>query len=340
MNDGQTQPNMTADSGNNRPAATQPLSAAVPLKGSDRNRILFFGNERIATGVTTNVSVLQTLLAAGYELTGVVTAQQAAGPSRKPRELEIVQVAEAHHIPVFSPDKLADARDQLAALGADIGVLVAYGKIVPQSIIDVFPCGIINLHPSLLPKHRGPTPIESVLLAGETQTGVSLMQLAAGLDSGPVYAQVPLDLEGYETKQALADELLLLGKDMLLQLLPPILKGDVQPTAQDESQATADLRLDKAASTIDWQKTAVQLEREIRAFAGWPRSRTTLGRSEVIITAARIAQGSGTPGQLWIEDRQIGVFTGEGVLVIDKLIPAGKNEMDAAAFMTGYFQGL
>ena len=300
------------------------------------NKILFFGNERIATGVTTNVSVLQTLIAAGYEITGVVVAQEITGPSRNSRELEIVQVAEQNQIPLFSPPKLSDAVDELKALGAEIGVLVAYGKIIPQSVIDIFPHGIINLHPSLLPKHRGPTPIESVLLAGDVETGVSIMQLTAGMDAGPLYAQMRIDLEGYETKQALADELLLVGKDMIRELLPLILQGTLTPTPQDESQASYDQKLDKLASTIDWQKPAVQLEREIRAYAGWPRSRTTLGRSEIIITAARVAPGHGTPGDLWIENRLIGVFTSKDVLVIDRLIPAGKPEMDGSAFMLGY----
>lgn len=300
------------------------------------NKILFFGNERLATSVTTTAPTLQALLAAGYEITGVVVAQNESAQSRNARELEIVQIAAAHNIPVLSPAKLSDAKDEIAAHGADIGVLVAYGKLVPQDIIDLFPHGIINIHPSLLPRHRGPTPIESAILSGEPETGVSVMQLTSGMDAGPVYGQARLPLSGTETKQALADVLLTLGKGMVLELLPQILDGSLQPIAQDESQVTYDNLITKDVSTLDWQKPAVQLDREIRAYLGWPRSRTTLGTSEVIITAAHAEIGSGRPGDMWIEDQRLGIYTSDGLLILEQLIPAGKSEMSGSAFLLGY----
>ncbi|MGC1176964.1 MAG: methionyl-tRNA formyltransferase, partial [Candidatus Saccharimonadales bacterium] len=147
-------------------------------------KIVFFGNERLATGVTTEVWTLRQLLEEGYVIAAVVVAQKNTGPSRSARPLEIVALAEKHHIPVLSPEKPADIAEKLQAFGADIGVLVAYGKIVPQSVIDIFPAGIVNIHPSLLPKHRGPTPIESAILNGDEETGVSLMKLTAQMDTG------------------------------------------------------------------------------------------------------------------------------------------------------------
>ena len=299
-------------------------------------RLVFFGNERLGTGLTTTAPTLQALVAAGYDIGAVVVAQKETGSSRKLRPLEIVQVAESHGIPVLAPQKLSEAKIDLQKVGAQAAVLVAYGKIVPQSIIDIFPAGIINIHPSLLPKHRGPTPIESVILQGEKETGVSLMQLAAEMDAGPVYAQETVLLKGNETKQLLAEQLLNLGKDMLLQYLPGILDGSLTPQAQDDKQATYDELIKKSASELAFTKPAAELEREVRAYAAWPRSRAKVGTTEVIITAAHIIDGQGVPGTLWINGPEFGLHSADGILVIDRLIPTGKKDMSAAEFLAGY----
>ena len=302
-------------------------------------KIVFFGNERLATGVTTQTPTLQALIAAGYEVAAVVVAQEAAGQSRQARPLEIAAVASAHGIPLLAPAKLPAVKDHLAGLGASVGVLVAYGKFVPPSIISLFPRGIINIHPSLLPKHRGPTPLESVILNGDRTTGVTLMQLAAAMDSGPIIAQETVTLRGDETKQALADQLSNLGKDMLLRHLTAVIAGSNPATAQDDSQAQYDQLIAKDAGRLDaaaWQRPVATLERQIRAYAGWPRSRTTIGATDIIITQAHVAPGAGSPGSLWLESKSFGVHGKDGVLVIDSLIPAGKKEMSAAAFLAGY----
>lgn len=301
-------------------------------------RLVFFGNERIATGVTTTAPVLQALLAAGHDIAAVVVAQEAGGQSRKQRPLEVAAIAEQHSIPLLAPAKLNEVADQLAGYQAAAGVLVAYGKLVPQSVIDLFPRGIINLHPSLLPAHRGSIPLEAALLAGDTETGVSLMQLVRAMDAGPVYAQQRVSL-GNETKQALADRLVTLGQSMLLEHLPAILDGTLTPQAQPETGASYDQRLSKDSGRIgaaDWNQPAATIERQVRALAGWPRVSTTVGSTDIIITAAHVAPGDGQPGSLWIEDRQIGLYTAAGLLIIDKLIPAGKKEMSGHDFLLGY----
>ena len=299
------------------------------------NKIVFFGNERLATGVATTAPVLQALIAAGYEVMAVV-AQNELGKSRKPRELEIGVVAAQHNIPLLLPNKLSNITDLLKDAQAEIGVLVAYGKIVPQSIIDLFPHGIVNIHPSALPKHRGPTPLESVILSGETETTVSLMSLGAKMDAGPVYAQQSVALTATENKQQLADLLIEVGKTMVISHLPAILSGALQPIEQDESQATYDKLITKDAAIIDWQKPAVTLEREIRAYALWPKSRTQIGGIDTVITAAHVIPGNGTPGVIWLEGRELGMHTGDGILVIDQLVPAGKKPMSGSDFLLGY----
>lgn len=299
-------------------------------------KILFFGNERLATGVTTAAPTLRGLIGAGYEIPAIVVAQNDTGKSRNARELEVAGVAAEHGIPLLSPADLKQARDELAAYGAQAAVLIAYGKIIPPEVLDIFPAGIVNIHPSLLPLHRGSTPIEAAMLDGAAETGVSLMRLSEKMDAGPLYAREKVSLNGEESKQALAGELAAIGTTILLEHLPAILDGSAQAAPQDETGATYDAHITKADGIIDWSKQAARLEREIRAYAGWPRSRARLGGTDAIITAAHTADGSGTPGELRIERKELAVYCGEGLLVIDTLVPAGKREMPAAAFLAGY----
>ena len=300
-------------------------------------RLVFFGNERLATGVTTTVPVLRALVGAGYQIAAVVVSQSDPAQSRKARLLEIKEVAEKLGIPILAPEKTADIKDQLKDLNAEAGILVAYGKIVPKEIIDVFPRGIVNIHPSLLPKRRGSTPIENTILYDERESGVSLMRLAEKMDAGPVFAQQKLQVPEHPIKQELADSLLDLGKDMLIEHLPAILSGSLEPEDQDDLDATYDKQIDKSVSELDTSKSAIDLEREVRAYAGWPRSRIMLGTTEVIVTGAHVAKGvSGLEGTLWLQDNQLGVHCSEDTLVIDTLIPPGKKEMAAKAFLAGY----
>lgn len=303
-------------------------------------RIVFFGNERLATGVTTTAPTLGALVDAGYEVVALVASHE-PGVSRGRRELEVKVVAEKYGVPVLLPDNPRDIADTLREFKADIGVLVAYGRIVPQSVIDIFPGGIVNLHPSLLPLHRGPIPIESVILDGSAKTGISIMRLVKAMDAGPVYGQSEIELHGDETKQELANKLLEIGGSMLIELLPGILGGSVVALPQDDSRATYDKLLAKDNGLIDWTKPAISLEREIRAYAGWPKSYTKLGSVDVVITKARVdfsQSAHAQPGDVSLakETAEIVVCTGDGSLHIERLIPAGKAEMDVPSFLNGY----
>lgn len=299
--------------------------------------IIFFGNERLATGVTTTAPVLSGLIEAGYHIAAVVSHYE-GGQSRNVRTLEVKDIAEKHNIPVLLPNKPADIIEQLHSYTPTIGVLVAYGKIVPQTVIDIFPKGIINIHPSLLPLHRGPTPLESVMLHGETKTGVSVMQLVKAMDAGPVYAQSEVELTGQESKQDLATQLSEVGCAMLLELLPGILDGTVVALPQDDTRATYDNLIDKKDGIIDWHKPAELLERQIRAFADWPKSRTELGSKPVVITKASVMDEQNKPGTVILRNHMLIVGCGINSLCIERLKPASKSEMDSAAFLAGYKQ--
>lgn len=290
-------------------------------------RILFFGNERLATAVSTKAPTLRALLNAGYEVPAVI-ANYTPGTSRDSRRLEIVEVAHAYHIPVLMPDNLKQLIAQLSDYGAEAAVLVAYGKIIPQEVIDIFPKGIINIHPSLLPKYRGPTPVETAILDGAAKTGVSLMKLAAKMDAGPVYAQSELSISGGESKQQLADELLKLGRQLVLNHLPAILDGSAKAKSQDDSAATYTKLITKDDGLIDWRKPAERLEREVRAYAGWPKSQAKIHGQDVIVTKARVAKDQ-NDGTLVMECQP-------GYLEILELIaPSGKT-MSGKDFLLGY----
>jgi len=297
--------------------------------------IVFFGNERLATGVATSAPILTALLKANYKVVAVVSNYSSA-ISRNSRQLEIRKITDSYKIPLLLPSNPVDIKQQLTNYRAEAAVLAAYGKIIPQEIINVFPGGIINIHPSLLPKHRGPIPVESVILGGETKTGVSIMQLAKQMDAGPVFGQTETKLNGRESKQQLVDNLLDVASTMLLEILPGILNGSIVALPQDETAATYDKLILKQDGIIDWQKSAQQIEREIRAYLGWPGSHTKIEDTDIIITKAHTGEQAGKPGQIATENKELTVFTGQGSIVIDSLKPTGKKEMSGAAFINGY----
>lgn len=305
-----------------------------------KTSLVFFGNERIATGVTTTAPILCGILEAGYSVEAIIVNHEKA-TSRKNRVLEIEEIAMSHNIPIYSPDSSASLLELCKTFKkSELAVLVAYGRIIPESVINEFPIGIINVHPSLLPKHRGSVPLESVILQGEQVTGVSIMQLVRAMDAGPVYAQSNHPMSGTETKQQLADDLSEEASMMLPKILSDILDRSLTPAEQDESLATYDQRILKSDGVIDWYKAASTIEREVRAYAGWPKSSTKLGPIDVTITAAHFVPTNSAqePGSIEIQN-DIGalmVECAEGRLCIDKLIPSGKKEMTAAEFIRGY----
>jgi methionyl-tRNA formyltransferase len=292
-----------------------------------RPRLVFFGNERLATGVTTTAPTLQALVEADYEVMAVVS-NFTAGTSRNARELEIEKVAKDHDIPVLLPHKPADILDQLQSFKAELGVLVAYGRIIPQEIIDVFPRGIVNIHPSLLPQYRGPTPIETAILDGLEETGVSLMALAAKMDAGPVFAQQKLAISGQSDKQTLADNLGGLGSQMLIDSLPAILDGSAVPTPQKDSAASYTKLLSKEDGQLGWGEPAELIERTVRAFAGWPKARAIIFGKDVVLAKTRIAKDE-TDGALVMK-------ANPGYLEILELVAPSGRTMSGAEFIRGY----
>ena len=294
---------------------------------SKPSELVFFGNERLATAAETDAPTLRALVKAGYEIKAVVSTHTEA-VSRRKRVLEIVDVAHAYHIPVLLPRKVSEAADRLKHIGAEAAILVAYGQIIPQSIIDIFPKGIINIHPSLLPKLRGSTPVETAILNGLEETGVSLMKLTAEMDAGPVYAQKAMALTGGETKPELALKLLNEGSELLINNLDKILDGSLKPKPQDEGEATYSRLLSKNDGWLDFNEPAENIERKVRAFLGFPKTRTKIFDHDVVITKARLAAT--------LSDGQLVINCQPGNLEILELTAPSGRTMSGADFILGY----
>ncbi len=298
--------------------------------------IVFFGNERLASGINTETPIIESLVEAGYKI-DLVVVNQALTSGRNQRELKIAQTAKSHDIELFTATDDKELEAKLKEVKAPVGVLAAYGSIVPQSTIEVFPRGIINVHPSLLPEYRGPSPIEAAILNGNTTTGVSIMGLTKDMDKGPLYGFSEVKMTGSESKQDLYELLSELGGKLLVEILPSIFEGSATEVAQDDAAATYTQLISKSDGQIDWTKPADQIEREIRAFLGWPGSYGVVAEKDVIITSAATTDDTGKPGQHFTtEDKQLGVYCGQRALIISNLKVKGKAEMEGSAFVNGY----
>lgn len=294
------------------------------------SRIVFFGNERLSSGYSPEgAPTLEALINAGYDIAAVVSNYE-KGRSRKPRELEIDQIAQKYDIEVFTPKKVSDIKEELIRLNPQVGILVAFGQIIPQHIIDLFPKGIINIHPSLLPLYRGPTPIEQAILDGAKFSGVSLMGLVKKMDAGPVFTQARLKLDGNESKQELTKKLAKLGADLLLKNLEPILAGKITPKSQDNDRSTYTKLITKSDGLIDLAQPAKIIQRKIRAFFGWPKTRLKIfNDTEIIVLSARIADS--------LKDGILVLKCGQNTfLEINQLVAPSGRKMSGADFLRGY----
>ena len=224
---------------------------------------------------------------------------------------------------------------ELAQWPAEVYVVAAFGLILPQRVLDIPARGCLNVHASLLPRWRGAAPIQAAIRAGDTHSGVSLMLMDAGLDSGPVLAQRAVPLAPDETASGLHDRLAHLGADLLVENLPRWLEGRLRPKAQDETLVTLAPQLRKADGEIDWSQPAEAIERQIRAFTPWPGSFTAWEGRQLKILQAGVVAGSAAPGRCWRGGDGMAVGAGEGLLRPLRLQLAGRRAQDGAGFLRG-----
>lgn len=288
--------------------------------------IIFFGTEDFS------LATLRSLIEVGYNIAAVVTKPDSKrGRGQILTMPSVKKLAIEHNIPVWQPSKISDLDEDIKSLGNNItGVLVSFGKIIPQSTINLFNPGIINVHPSLLPKYRGPSPIESAIENGDKQTGVSIMKLSADMDAGAIYSQITHQLNGQETRPELYKTLFQDGTAELIRILPSIINGSLHAVIQDETKATYCNLFTKEDAWLKPNKiTAQKAEQIVRAHLDFPKTKINiLNNVTIIITKAHISNQQNTALDIPCQDGRF--------LSIDELVAPSGRTMSSKDFLNGY----
>jgi methionyl-tRNA formyltransferase len=285
--------------------------------------IVFFGSGPVAAKSLK-------LLSENFRIEAVIT---------KPATINEMSTVLPRAAPVYSVGNKRGLDELVTkqAFKSHLAILIDFGIIVSQTVIDAFPLGIINSHFSVLPEWRGADPISFAILSGQKTTGVSLMLLDEGMDTGKILVTKSLPVEPTDTTPTLTDKLILLSDSLLTEYVPKYVAQEVKPRNQSHPErATYSRKLTKDDGLIDWTKPAAVIEREIRAFIDWPKSRTMIAGKEVIIISAHVVAETGKPGSTEVRDKELIIFCGESALSVDELKPAGKNKMTSEAFLAGH----
>ena len=290
--------------------------------------IVFFGSGPVAAESLA-------LLSQDFTIEAVITKPR---PPHHKGEVPVISTATSLGLPIFTAQNKAelDTLFEKATFTSHLAILIDFGIIVSQQVIDFFPLGIVNSHFSLLPELRGADPITFAILNGDKRTGVSLMILVEAMDEGPLLAQDEYKLPRAITTPELTKKLIHVSYEALKRIIPGYVAGQIKSYPQPTTKATYSRRLTKEDGILDWTKPAETLEREIRAFSGWPKSRTVFGSMEIIVTMAHVFKASGSPGNRIIQDGQPVIYCGKDALIIDMVKPSGKKEMPGKAFLAGY----
>ncbi len=298
-------------------------------------RVVFFGTPEFA------VPSFEALLGEGFDVAAVVTRpDRPQGRSRSRRLPSAVKVAaQGEDVPVLEPERPATSEfyQQVRALRADIGVVVAYGHILKPELLAIPPRGMVNVHPSLLPELRGAAPVEWAILYGLEQTGVTIMQMDAGLDSGPILHQIPDQIPPDITGGELSEHLAELGAQALIEALGLLEQGLAKPVPQDETRATQAPKLTRELARIRWDRDAAEVVRTVLALDPKPGAWTELNGREVKLFGARAADGRGAPGEVLPADGRLLLAAGggAGAVEVEEVQPAGKPRMPAADWIRG-----
>lgn len=297
---------------------------------SDSLKIVFAGTPDFAA------RHLAALLSSHHEVVAVYTQpDRPAGRGKKLTASPVKLLAQEHGIPVYQPASLKaeEAQQELAAIGADIMVVVAYGLLLPKAVLDTPRLGCINVHGSILPRWRGAAPIQRAIWAGDTQTGVTIMQMDEGLDTGDMLKIATLNIDAKETSATLYERLAELGPQALVECLGDIASGNAVAEKQNDELANYAKKLSKEEAQIDWSMSAVAIERCIRAFNPWPMSHFSVADNNIKVwdAEAEAENSDKAPGTILSADKKgIRVATGEGVLRLLSIQPPGKKAMSAA----------
>ncbi|MFQ5408227.1 MAG: methionyl-tRNA formyltransferase [Anaerolineales bacterium] len=277
-------------------------------------------------------------LADSAEVVGVVTQpDRPAGRGRKLQASAVRIAATKLDLPVITPARLSEpaATEQLRAWAPEVIVVAAFGQLLKPEVLSLPPHGCLNVHASLLPRHRGAAPVAAAIMAGDATTGITIMQMDAGLDTGPILAQREAPIRPDHTGGALTAELAEVGAALLIDTLPEYLSGALEPRPQDDAQATYAPRLKKQDGRIDWRQPAGVIARQIRALQPWPGAFAMLRDQPLKVLSATAIAGSAAPGEVVRTEAGIAAGTGAGLLQFELLQPAGKRPMSAADYVNG-----
>ncbi|MBH0036720.1 methionyl-tRNA formyltransferase [Pseudoalteromonas sp. NZS71_1] len=296
-------------------------------------RIIFAGTPDFAA------RHLQALIQSEHQIVGVYSQpDRPAGRGKKLKASEVKALALEHNLPVFQPQSLKndEALAELTSLNADIMIVVAYGLILPKAILEAPRLGCLNVHGSILPRWRGAAPIQRSIWAGDEQTGVTIMQMDEGLDTGDMLHISRCPISTTETSASLYTKLAELGPDALIETINKLANGEITPEPQNDELANYAKKLSKEEANIDWSMSALQIERNIRSFNPWPVCFTQMGGQTVKIYQAQVVLQSGDPGQILSSDKNgVVVACGEHALCITQLQPQGKKPMAINDFLNG-----
>lgn len=297
-------------------------------------RIVFAGTPEFAA------QALSALIAAGHDIPLVLTQpDRPAGRGMKLKASPVKEIALAHGLSVHQPESLKPdlSRQPIVDARPELMVVAAYGLILPQSALDIPRMGCINIHASLLPRWRGAAPIHRAIEAGDTETGITLMQMDAGLDTGDILSLHPLPIATDDTTGSLHDKLAALGAKAIVELLPRLTRGEANRRAQDAKLATYAAKISKEEARIDWEQPASTLDRRIRAFDPFPGAYAMLRDEPVKIWRAKPCPGQGKPGEILdISPAGVRVACGEGALCLTVLQKPGGKRLPADAFIAGH----
>ena len=303
-------------------------------------KIVFMGTPIYAA------SVLEDLISSKHDIVGILTKPDSPnGRSKKLISSPVKQVALTHKIPLFQPDTLKnndEITNALKNLGAEVGVVVAYGLILPEFILSSFPLGCLNIHPSLLPKYRGSSPVSTCILNGDTVTGISIIKLESGIDSGPIFAQKKVPIEEMEKCGPLTNRLFNISSLILIDVINKIGSGGMTLKKQYEKEATYTKKLERADGLINWKDSANKISNMVRAYDPWPGAHTVLNNKKLRVIESEVMLNTEfiqpfIPGEVLV-NKDIIVGTGNGVIKLIKVQPEGKSVMSAKDFSNGNLQ--
>lgn len=306
-------------------------------KNNNEIKIVFMGTPIFA------VTILKALHEATFNIVGVFTRpDKKVGRNQELQKSDVKVIAENYNLPVIELEKINnEAIDKIMSLKPDVIVVAAYGSILPKSILNIPKFGSINVHASLLPKYRGPSPIQNAILRGEKETGVTIMLMDEGIDTGDILAQEKIEIGQNETLDGLYARLADSGARLLVDTIPRWISGEIKPAVQDNAHASICELIEKSDGRVSWSESAENIYNCWRAFTPWPGIFTfwekngTISRIKLNKISVRSGEKTHHLGEVFAEGENIFVQTGEGCLVLEEIQPEGKNNMDIGSFING-----